>query len=522
MNADSIFATSRLTKTPTNLEVVRIVHGAILFLALTSHSLVAPAISIGPAPPGFQLEGAVQEWIKQRSALKLFSKGAGSRPGKIWLAQSPRGLVIAGKVEGPPPVFAKSPEDMPNGDHVEIWVAIADKVALPSIGAYGMEGAELHSVADCEHDINKEDCKTWFAHQEAHRRLLPRLFVRQWQLAPGVAVETYARSALEEMRKEARDRYQYLSPKGLPEIRFAAKLPKGYEFEALIPWEAMSPSDRLSLDQLRVMVDVFSRGGQGKYGAFSTTSPNRRYGAVDTLNQVSLTPPRSWHLSRCDYPLAGKNFWARVGSENAEVSNSLPAYFLPDGKEEVTASFVLDNEWFPKGTFSFNDPQAISPVVEITEFFSQQLSPGLSICGTELAVRRGDRVSYGKNLKIEANPMAKKVPGGWLVKGAWFGEFRDPLGQCGACEDVYLNLHFVPDLAGAPQSAFQMSGIAWDCCGDYGIEEITLSDDFKRIRVVGTSGNEDRKIHEYCFDTGKHVYLECLSEEKKRPISANR
>jgi hypothetical protein len=207
---------------------------AALFLTIVSNAMAAPAVTIGPVATGFELDGSTQEWAKQPPTLSLIQKGSASRPGKIWLAQSSNGLVIVGKIDGPPPVFAQTPEDMPNGDHVEIWVAIADKIPLPPIGAYSsMDGiTELHSAADCEDDAG---CRTWFASQEQHRRLLPRLFVRQWQAAPGVVVEAYARTALEGMRKEARDSYHYLSPKGLPEIWFAAKPPKGYEFEALIP-----------------------------------------------------------------------------------------------------------------------------------------------------------------------------------------------------------------------------------------------------------------------------------------------
>ncbi|MDG4550467.1 MAG: hypothetical protein P9F19_14065 [Candidatus Contendobacter sp.] len=229
------------------------------------------AHAVSPIPTSFVLDGSIQEWIKKPPTLSLIPKGIGARPGRIWLAQASKGLVIAGNVDGAPPKFAKSPEDMPNGDHVEIWIAIADRVVLPPIGTYsslyGIE--ELHGPADCANGYDEEGCKIWFASQEAHRRLLPRLFVRQWQLAPGVAVETYAQPALERMRKEEHEIYQYLSPKGLPEIRFAARSAKGYSFEALIPWEALPPSDCLNLDELRVMVDIFSKGYQGKYSGLS-------------------------------------------------------------------------------------------------------------------------------------------------------------------------------------------------------------------------------------------------------------
>jgi hypothetical protein len=485
---------------------------SILFLLIASHSPELQAASIRTVPEGSALDGTIQEWTQRPPTLSLIPKFAGARPGRLWLAQSPQGLLIAGKIGGDAPNFAKNPEDMPNGDHVEIWIALADKVPLPPIGAYSsMDGiTELHSLADCEDDAA---CKDWFARQDSHRRLLPHLFVRQWQMAPNVVVETYAKPAFEGMDEQSHETYQYLFPRDLPKVRFAAKPPHGYEFEALIPWRAMPPSDRLNLDRMRVLVDVFSPGGRGKYGEFSTTSGNRLYGVVDDMNEVSLTPTRRWHLSPCRYPLAGKNFWARVGSKNAENSKFLPAYFLPTGKEEITTSFVLDNDWIGR----FWAPTGISPVIVKSKFFSHTLSPGLTICGPDLAVRYGNQVSYGKGLKIEPSPTAKKVPGGWLVVGAENGTFRDPEGQCGACEEKSLNLHFVSDTGASPRSAFHVSGDEAGCCRAFGIEEITLSDDFKRVRVKEIVNNEDetKETNEYCLDDRMHVYLECAPDAKK-------
>ena len=473
--------------------------------------LVTPVLgeTIGPVAAGFVLDGALKEWTKQSPTLSLIPKSAGARPGTVWIAQSPKGLVIAGRVKGPPPVFAKSAEDMPNGDHVEIWAAIVEKVPLPPIGAHSsMDGAtELRTPEDCQED---DTCKTWFADQVQHRRLLPRLFARQWQLAPGVAVETYAKPAFEGMRAEAREAYQYLSPRGLPKTRFIATPSDGYGFETVIPWEALPPSNRLNLDRMRVMVDVFSPGNQGKYGAFSTTSKIRRHGRVSTMNAVALSPSRHWRLSACGYPLEEKNFWGRIGSQGTEPYNKprkLPAYFLPAEKGEITTRLAFDNDWIGR----FWSPQGISPVVITTEFFSQKLAAGLTICGPGLAVRHGNQVNFGKGFRFEPNFKSKKVAGGWLLVGGWNGFFRDPEGQCGACEDKYLNMIFIPEAAGPPSSAFQASGIECDCCGvGHCIVDITLADDFGIIRVTGGSDFEaTRKTSKFCFNAVKHAYLPC-------------
>ncbi len=193
--ASAVSSTSRWANVPAWCGIIRIFLGAALFLSSASHAPAAPAVTIGPVVASFELDGAVQEWAKQPPALTLISKGAGARPGKIWLAQSSQGLVIAGRVEGPPPVFAKSPEDMPNGDHVEIWIALADDIPLPPVGWYHKFGMTGPGDEDNPLNLDPDRKVAWLTEQQRYRRQLLRLFVRQWQLAPNVAVETYARPA---------------------------------------------------------------------------------------------------------------------------------------------------------------------------------------------------------------------------------------------------------------------------------------------------------------------------------------
>lgn len=66
-------------------------------------------------------------------------------------------------------------------------------------------------------------------------------------------------------------------------------------------------------------------------------------------------------------------------------------------------------------------------------------------------------------------------------------------------------------MPGLPLSAFQVSGIAAECCGSgLGIEGIDLSPDFNRISVKAVSGYDaNSETTEYCYDAAKHVYLEC-------------
>jgi hypothetical protein len=228
------------------------------------------------------------------------------------------------------------------------------------------------------------------------------------------------------------------------------------------------------------------------------------------MNAIALAPPRRWRLTPCGYPLEEKNFWARFGMESTEEYKlkKLPAYFLPTGKDEITTRFTLDNEYIGR----WWSPGGLSPVIVTTEFFSRRLAPGLTLCGPDLAVRRGRQAHFGKGFRIEPNTRTQKTSGGWLlVGGPLAGRFREPHGQCGACEDKYLNMIFIPEAAGPPSSAFQASGIECDCCVvGHCIVDITLADDFGVIRVTeGSDFEATRKTSKFCFNAVKHAYLPC-------------
>ena len=150
----------------------------ILPLLVASYAPDVPAASIGQVTDGFVLDGVIREWTKQPPTLSLIPGGTGARNGKVWLAQSPQGLVIAGKIEGPPPVFAKSPGDMPNGDHVEVWLALADKIPLPLIGWYNKFGSAGPDDEDSPLNSDPSQKAAWLSKQRQYRRRLLRLLVR--------------------------------------------------------------------------------------------------------------------------------------------------------------------------------------------------------------------------------------------------------------------------------------------------------------------------------------------------------
>jgi len=497
-----------------------------LFSAL--HSLAIPVFAgaIKPVVTGFTLDGSIREWQTQPANLTLKPKSTGARTGRVWLAQTPQGLVIAGAVDGPVPRFAQNPEDMPQSDHVEVWIALTDEVPLPSIGWNDRFGSyRLTGAADCDDSDLGDHCRAWFAEQLKYRHRFTRLFVRQWQLAPEVAVETYARPAFAAMTGESQERLRQVVPQGwfeqvvdealhrllprqLPEARFAKTFPEGYSFEILVPWEALPPADRLTLERVRLLVDVFSPGEAGRYGAFSTSSEARQYGRIDTMNSVTLTPPHRWRLARCGYPL--ETYAADPEIRNEHRPGKLPAYFQPTRNEQIDDIFVLKNQYIDFHTA----PAGLSPIIQPSRLFSLELAPGVVACGPELAVRRGKVLTLGEGLRVRPGARAKKVPGGWLLASGPYEEMASMAGEghCGACEERRLDMIFIPAGDGPPVSAFRAGGLVCECCFvGYCIDDIALADDFQTIQVMEGNDLDDSKatLRRFCFKASTHTFGEC-------------
>lgn len=503
---------------------------SILLLFIASHASATPVTAIGPVAANFVLDGAINEWTQQPPTLSLIPKSAGVRPGKIWIAQSPQGLVIAGRVEGAQPFFAKNPVDMPNGDHVEVWLALVDDIPLPPIGGYNKFGTVGPDDKDSLLSSQPSEQVAWLAKQRQYRRQLLRLFMRQWQLAPDVAVETYAQPAFAALTEGAD--LQTLSPRGQPLTHFAADA-AGYSFEFLIPWKILPPSGRLNLTDLRILVDVFSPGAAGKYGPFSTTSPTRAYGKVKTLNRIALNPPRHWRLP-CEGPLEDYNVWGQLAlsglversMDESKLSfkpQRLPAYFLPTAAADIRDIFVVDNE-----LTRFDGIPDWSPTIWTTSLFSLALGPNVSACGPELAVRRGNTLTRSRLLGIEPETRFKSVPGGWLlaVGPSTVMASATAEGYCGGCEETRMEMLFVPATNASPQSAFRHS---WqsdcECCmpNSGGCEpKIELADDFQSLKVTvtaedETSGRTTQTLPRYCFKTATHTFVECGRQPEALP-----
>lgn len=381
------------------------------------------------APPGHSFDGAVAEWAAVVPSARLTPMRANARTGHIWMRQTEDGLLIAGAVAGGTPSFATSPANMPSRDHVEVWLSAHLYPPLPPVGwgnQFGM--IEDKTVEDCQ----DQKCRDWHRRMERYRPLFEKLFVRQYQLAPNVAAERYALPAYQQIRKtypaEDTTSLAPLMPAATPRFH-TAPAPDGYTFEALVPWTAFPPVQSLSLDRMRILVDVLgAHTGRPTDQPFSSTATTRRYGFAATYNDVRFVSPRQFRLTACAYPLILRNIY----------SEDFPGWFLPGRSTEVREAFVVQNT--VRGYLY--EPGGLSPVIRTTRFFERRVAANEYVCGPQLAWREGKKLStYPVPVEPVRFDARKQSDGSVIVKAGpvvTYSEFGS--GMCGACPRVRFDL----------------------------------------------------------------------------------
>ena len=58
---------------------------------------------VGPVAGGLTIDGDAGEWLDKPPSLLLQPLASGARSGRVWLAESEDGLIVAGRVGGPTP-----------------------------------------------------------------------------------------------------------------------------------------------------------------------------------------------------------------------------------------------------------------------------------------------------------------------------------------------------------------------------------------------------------------------------------
>jgi len=437
--------------------------------AIASVCLVACAVAQRPAAPASIRVPQILDrghayditpYTDRPADLTLITKGEGARHGQIWLQNVGDGLLVVGEVDGERPDFPRHQNLILEKDHVEIWLADGKDPELPPIGwGNQFDQVTLPNGADsCSEWARKVDtpaaptastaekrCRTWAETQVPYRTYFRRLFVRQWLVAPDVSFESFATPAYDQIATRfSRDRSGTsqpdgaevplsLEPKDLPQAWFGpGKDHSGYTFEILIPFRAFPPLSSTELRELRLMVDVFNPAPPGKkVGAFSTSSASRIYARPDTFNRLALDPPRQFHLTPCDLPLAGDD----------KYKEAHPAWFIPQttpDSEYESDAFIIVND----GAGYQYEPEVLSPVARRIQYFWQGIGGGEYICGPDLSYRRGE-TKLNLNVNVDEDGFdARRLPGGDLlikvgprVYGSEFGS-----GQCGACPRTDLRI----------------------------------------------------------------------------------
>lgn len=310
-------------------------------------------------PRNLLIDGEIREWESIPPTFVLNKYQPNSRDGLVWIGQTSKGLVIAGKVYGNKPRWPKAPDKMAVSDHIEVWLADRNDLELPLIGWGNQFGYEtLATEKDCDKteaettrkskDDAVKECRAWFAAQVNYRKTLRKLFVRQWQIAPDMAVETYSSPAFLSFDETLRKKLHLLEPSGSPavKVRESAGREHAYTFELLIAWTAFPPLKPLRLSDTRIMVDVFSPGvGERKYGDFSSTAPHRKYGRPDTFNTLKLEPVE-YYLTPCKYDVPASEAVIALPPQSRylHASESASLYFIPTEERDLRTLLLLDNE----------------------------------------------------------------------------------------------------------------------------------------------------------------------------------
>lgn len=409
----------------------------LLLLAIWGCACLVRALSPAPAwagsgavagkiPSTFAFDGRVDEWAGRPRSYTLFPDGPGAREGAVWVASDQAGIVVAGRVGGPAPLFREG-DERTGGDRVDLWVALAKGWPAVPVG-WGHQWAEeaFHSEEDCNSKDRilvrrpgaVERCWNWFGQQVAYREDFDRLVARRWSLFPGYAVETYATEAFrriadrasgpikaldEELDEEFHrvagaglSELAPLEPVGRPEFRSAVR-DQGYDFEIRLPWAVMPPSDRLRIESLFLLVEVHAPGNGGQAGARSATAPGPRPERHKTLPEVILAEPRTYRVTGCDLPLKGVDQYDRYGEA---------AWFLPTNGALVEHIFTIGN-----GARGYMwEPAGLSPIIKPAVAQSIPLDEGAVVCGPPLTIRRGGDVRRSTLIRFNATRAKEIAP----------------------------------------------------------------------------------------------------------------
>lgn len=219
---------------------------------------------------------------------------AGGRGGKVWLRQTPDGILVFGRITGGRLEYAGFPAEMGSRAYVGIWLAASRGVEMPELGWGNQFGLTNCKGIDNPPRGSLEGCRSWEARQLKYREQLRRVFMRHWKLAPGVSFETDAteayRNALAFMSDRDRLNFAKLEPRGGPLMEVG-------DFEIFIRWSDFPPVNLLDISKIYFALDLCEPDHP-----CASTSPNRKDGDPSTFRELTLERPKVSSISPCGHP----------------------------------------------------------------------------------------------------------------------------------------------------------------------------------------------------------------------------
>lgn len=443
------------------------------------------AQGITSVPANFVLDGSVGEWEGVPPGHKTYEGGiTGSVD--LWTGVTGQGLVIAGRIGIHPWKFELKRESIESGGPLDIRLSVVDPFELPKLE---FDEDSCRIMADGKAD-RQSACLQWVKDQLAYRELLQRQFVRFWRVAPDGAEEGYALPAYDRLSEQQRKALGFPRPAGLPVRLFRTASDGSPTFELLIPWEMFPPANRLSLDRIKLELDLEPDGGVGDIPSAA---------ALGRFGGISVTPPISTRITTCSQPLPAFAF-----------------YFLSRSRE-IDTTFRFDDHlnsgewvWVP-----FPPPvEDLSPIIRYEKSFTQSVGPGEFLCGPYLSYRRG---AISKNFpmwiaapvsELQPLPVLRSADGIRLIRSGPSSSLWG--GRHGSYQTFRTTiLALTPSL-----QAYQALNLDTTISGPTGYE-VEISDDWRTVKEFKQSLEGKWSSETFCLQG--HVYRSCAQDPDSQP-----
>ena len=468
-------------------------------LILSSAPLLGAVIA--PAPARFVLDGSVGEW-KGTPPVSATVRPGGVPRSSIWLAQSAKGLVVAGFIREPNLKFAQTVEELATRGRLELQISLIDSIEMPPL-TYHETACTSRSRGDA---VNKTLCLLWVKEQTDFREKIEKLFTRVWRIAPNVAEEGYALPIFDTLTEAQRKAIGFWRPSELPEYKFQTGPDAAINFEILVPWHLFPPADRLRLDQARIQLRIADGDS-----VLATSDPAGIPADDGGPPLFTFSPPITTRITPCEQPLLGRT----QGEEN------VPAYYFMNDSLEIDMTFFFDNPAKPYMP-DLPEPGYLSPEATFLQFFHQTLDSGVQLCGPYLSYRKGNltkpfpvRSDAGGQPEFEAPgpfPLKRLANGTYLIR---IGpqDYTGPLWR--KAWSIYSLRIFALTPSLEVRNALDLEACLGGCSevDDYKIE---LSDDWQRVKAF-TQKQGEWSLETFCL-TGD-TYQRCGNDAEMPPGS---